>query len=174
MTSICNLDKLRCTGKRKRHNNIRCTQINLQHSRVATANLMQITEEESMDILCIQEPYIIQNKVAGIPSKFRTYTIPETRFRAAVVVTNRYIDVLLLKQYSDADPVVAEITTDGEKFILASMYFDICRQTEVDLTKIEAVLKHANGAGVLLAIDSKARSTSWHDTTTNVRGRKLE
>jgi exonuclease III len=47
-------------------------QINLQHSRVATANLMQITEEESTDILCIQEPYTIQNKVAGIPRKFRT------------------------------------------------------------------------------------------------------
>jgi exonuclease III len=37
--------------------------INLQHSKVATANLMQITEEESNDILCIQEPNIIQNKV---------------------------------------------------------------------------------------------------------------
>jgi hypothetical protein len=47
-------------------------QINLQHSKVATANLMQITEEESIDILCIQEPYTTQNKVVGIPNKFRT------------------------------------------------------------------------------------------------------
>jgi len=43
-------------------------QINLQHSKIATVNLMQITEEESTDILCIQKPYIIQNKVVGIPN----------------------------------------------------------------------------------------------------------
>jgi Holliday junction resolvasome RuvABC ATP-dependent DNA helicase subunit len=73
-------------------------QINLQHSKVAIANLMQITEEESTDIFCIQEPYIIQNKVVAIPKKYRTYTIAETRSRAAIVVTNNHIDVLLLKQ----------------------------------------------------------------------------
>jgi hypothetical protein len=49
------------------------------------------------------------------------------------------------------------------------MYFDI----EEDLSKIEVVLKHANGAGVLLVINSNARSASWHDSTTNARGRTL-
>jgi len=71
-------------------------QINLQHSKVATANPIQITEEESTDILCIQEPYTIQKKVVGIPNKFRTYTIPGTRSRAAILVTNKHINVLLL------------------------------------------------------------------------------
>jgi len=88
-------------------------QINLQHSKVATANLMQITEEGSTDIPCIQEPYTIHNKVVGIPNKFRTYTISQTRSRAAIVVTNNHLDVLLLKQHSDADAVVAEMTVDG-------------------------------------------------------------
>jgi hypothetical protein len=87
-------------------------QINLQHSKVATANLIQITEEESTDILCIQEPYTIQNKVVGIPKKFRNFTITEIRSRAAIVVTNSRIDVLLLKQLSGADAVVVEITDE--------------------------------------------------------------
>ena len=100
-------------------------QINLQHSKVATANLIQITEKESTDILCIQETYTIQNKVVGIPKKFGTCTIAETRNRAAIVVNNKHIDVLLLKQHSDADVIVAEITVDGVKLILASMHFDI-------------------------------------------------
>jgi exonuclease III len=157
---------------------------------------MQITEEESADIICIQEPYIIQNKVVGIPKKYRTYTIAKTRSRAAIVVTNNHIDVLLLKQLSGADTVVVEITIDGVKLILASMYFDIGRQIEVDLSKIEvvpqhayearvllakvdlsrieAVPQHANEARVLLAIHSNARSASWHDTKTNARGRTLD
>jgi hypothetical protein len=44
----------------------------------------------------------------------------------------------------------------------------------VDLSKIEAVLQHANGAGVLLAIYINARSASWHDSITNARGRTLD
>ena len=149
-------------------------QINLQHSKAATANLMQITVEESTDIICIQEPYTIKNKVVGISSKFRTFTNARTRSRAAIVVTNKHIDALLFKQFSDADAVVAEITLDGVKLILASMYFDIDRQIEVDLSKFEAVLQHANGVGVLLAIDSNARSASLHDSTTNARGTTLD
>jgi len=90
------------------------------------------------------------------------------------VVTNKEIDALLLKQHSDVDAVVAEITVDGIKLIFASMYFEIGRQIEVDLSKIEAVLQHANGLGAPLPIDSNARSASWHDPTTNSRGRTLD
>ena len=42
------------------------------------------------------------------------------------------------------------------------------------MNKIEAIIHHARGAGVLLAIDSNSRSTAWHDTQTNARGRILE
>jgi len=114
-------------------------QINLQHSRAATDNLIQITEVESTDEICIQQPYTIPNKVVGIPDKFRTYTNARTRRRrTAIVVTNNHIGTSLLKQLSYADAVFAEITLDGLKLILASMYFNIGRQVEFDLSKIEA------------------------------------
>ena len=164
----------RTNAKHNKHNQIRCMQINLQHSRVATANLMQLTEEESTDILSIQEPYILQNNVTGIPLKYRIYSIPNTRCRAAIVIKNKQIDAILLKQLSDADAIVAEITVNGAKFFFASMYFDIDRQIEQDLTKIDNILQHAKGEGVILTIDSNARSTSWHDITTKARGKKLE
>jgi len=54
------------------------------------------------------------------------------------------------------------------------MYFDINRQIEGALNKIEAIIHHAKRAGVHLAIDSNSRSRSWHDTQTNARGRILE
>jgi hypothetical protein len=61
---------------------------------------MQITEEESTNILCIQKPYTMQNKVAGVPNKFGTYVqLPGARNRAAIVVPNNHIDALLLKQH---------------------------------------------------------------------------
>jgi hypothetical protein len=54
------------------------------------------------------------------------------------------------------------------------MYFDIKRQIAIDLAKIDNILQHANGKGIILTIDSNSRSTSWHDKTTNARGKKLD
>ena len=110
-------------AKHNKHNQISCMQINLQHSRVATANLMPLTEEESIDILSIQEPYILQNNVTGIPLKCRFYSIPNRPCRAAIVIKNKQIDAILLKQLSDAIAIVAEITANGVKFFFAAMYF---------------------------------------------------
>jgi len=45
---------------------LKCIQVNLQQSRLATDNLLKIIEEEGTYILCIQEPYTIQNKIPGL------------------------------------------------------------------------------------------------------------
>jgi hypothetical protein len=45
---------------------IKCHQINLQHSRTATDNLMELIEKEGIDVAFIQEPYTVHNRVAGI------------------------------------------------------------------------------------------------------------
>jgi hypothetical protein len=42
------------------------------------------------------------------------------------------------------------------------------------LLKIETTIAHAKGAGVIIAMYSNYRSTSWHDILTNRRGRLLE
>ena len=45
---------------------MRCIQINLQHSKAATNNLLKTTVTDETDIIFIQEPYLYQNKPAGI------------------------------------------------------------------------------------------------------------
>jgi hypothetical protein len=109
MAVTCSTNTLYCNGKYKMQTQIKCLQINLQHSRVATANLMKIIEEDSTDILCTQEPYTIQNKIAGIPKKFKIFTSGEGRNRAAIVVTNNQIDTLLVKQLSHVYAVFVEV-----------------------------------------------------------------
>lgn len=153
---------------------LKCIQINLQHSRVATDNLVRLISENAIDMLFLQEPYTILNKIVGIPNKYKIFASGGGRSRAAIVVTNNQIDTLLIKQLSDADTVVLEVITDNVKIILVSMYLDISRHIDDDLIKIEAIIHHAKGAGILIAMDSNARSTTWHDTLTNTRGRSLE
>ena len=143
------------------------------HSRVATSNLLKIVDEDGTDVVCIQEPYVI-NKIAGIPRKHKIYATEEGRHRAAIVVTNDQIESLLLRQLSDEDTVVLEVLSDKVKTIITSMYFDINRQIEDDLNKTDAIMQHAKGAGVLVAIDSNSMSKMWHDNQTNAKGKILE
>ena len=108
------------------------------HSRVATRNLLMLLDEDGTDVVCIQEPYVIHNKITGIPRKYKIYTIGEGRHRKSIVVTNNPIDSLLIRLLLEEDTVVLEVVRYKAKNIVASMYFDINRQTEGDLNKIEA------------------------------------
>jgi hypothetical protein len=45
----------------------------------------------------------------------------------------------------------------SSKIILASMYFDRETPTEIALAKIEKLMQHAKGTGVLIATDSNSR-----------------
>lgn len=157
-----------------RQEKLKFIQLNLQHSRLATDNLTKIIDEENTDILCLQEPYEIRNKIAGMPRRLKIFTAGQGRHRAAIAVNNNHLGTILIKQLSDEDTVVLEITFSDLKMIIASLYFDITRHIEIDLRKIEKITQHAKGAGVLIAIDSNSRSSSWHDTITNERGRILE
>jgi len=152
---------------------IKCIQVNAKHSKAATASIMKIIEEDKTDIICIEEPYTFQSKAAGILKKYKIFTSGEGRCRAAVVATNNQKDTIFI-QLSKADTVVVEIIKGSLKIILVSMYFDRENPIEHDLVKIEAVMRHAKGTGVLIATDSNARSTLLHDTLTNTRGKILE
>jgi ribonuclease HI len=160
--------------KGKMNIQLKCLQINLQHARLATDNLLKITQEEGIDILCIQEPYTVGNKVAGLPKSLAIYTAGAGRTRAAIVINNKQIDTIKINQLSDEDTVVIEIKFDNATLLIASMYFDINRPIEYDLQKMQAILIHAKGVGAIFAIDSNARSTSWHDVLNNKRGKVME
>ena len=83
--------------------------------------------------------------------KDKIYTHGASRPRAAIVVTNNQIDIFLLKHLSDSDTVVLEVTLDNGKIALISMYLDINQHLHDNMINIEAIIQHAEGAGILLA-----------------------
>jgi len=153
---------------------LKCLQINLQHSWTATNNLTKIINEEGTDIVFIQEPYNISKIAVGLPRSCAVFTSGAGRKRAAIAIKNKRIDTLLLTQLSNEDTVVVETIVDKASLILVSMYFNITRPIDIDLQKMQEILTHAKGTGTILAIDSNARSTTWHDVLTNRRGKELE
>jgi len=123
---------------------------------------MKYTADNKVDIICIQEPYINQRRAVGIDTQYKTFTAGEARSIAAVIITNRKVDVTLITQLSDEDKITLEITSSDTTIILASMYFDRQKPLEHDLTKVDTILQHAKRFEAIIAMGSKARSTSWH------------
>jgi hypothetical protein len=60
------------------------------------------------------------------------------------------------------------------RFFAASMYFDITKEIERDLDKIEGILDFTKGKGLIIAVDSNARSKACNDIETKKRRRILE
>ena len=149
-------------------------QTNLQHSKVATDNLMNLIQQDHTDIVFVQEPYLLQNKTAGLTRTHRTYIYTEDKSRAVIIITNDNIDAVLINQLCDRDNVVLEMKYKSIRIFAASMYLDIKEEIDTKTAKVDKILQLSKGSGILIATDSNSRSTVWHDDQTNSRGKTEE
>jgi len=60
------------------------------------------------------------------------------------------------------------------RILAASIYFDINEEIDKKMAKVDEILRCSKGSGILIAMDSNSRSTAWHDSLTNSRGKTLE
>jgi hypothetical protein len=148
----------------KRSNiSLRCTQINLKRSKTATVNIHQLIRETTIHITFIKEPYNYHNQVTGIPRNYKVFTSGKGRKRATI----------LIDHLSHEDRAVIEITYGNLKFIATGNYLHSKNEITEDLHKIENIQRLAKGRGLLLAMDSNTSSKTWHDVTSNKRGRNF-
>ena len=72
----------------------------MQNSRLARDNLINLIQQDPTDIVFVQEKYLLQNKIAGIPRAYRTYISKEGKSRKAIIIANDNIDQVLITQLS--------------------------------------------------------------------------
>jgi len=102
-----------------------------------------------------------------MPRKLKIFTAGNEKHLAAIVVHNNHLDTILIKQLSDENTAVIEIMYREMKTIIVNLYFVITRHIDSDLRKIENIQQYGKCAGALIAVDSKSRSSLWHDIITN-------
>ena len=100
-------------GRRWINNNqqisIRRMQINVQNCRLARDNSMNLIQQDPTDIVFVQEKYLLQNKIAGIPRAYGTYISKEGKSRKAIIIANDNIDQVLITQLSGRLNIVLEL-----------------------------------------------------------------
>jgi len=114
--------------------------------------------ENQIDLVFVQEPYIIRNNLAGIPKSLRTYVCGNGRKRSALLVNNKERYVVFITQLSGENCIVVEICYGNFKFYGICLYFDITEDIEINIRKIGHILNYSKGQGLLIAADSNARS----------------
>jgi len=152
---------------------VQCNQVNLQHSKVAIDNLMQVITTEKIGIALIQETSLFHGRPLGITNRYRTFIAGEGNSRTAIVVSDTTIDALLITQLSDNGAVVLEINNGQIHFYAASIYLDYNDPIENNIKTIENIINFTKKAK-LMTIDSNSCSTTWYDVLTNSRGKALE
>jgi hypothetical protein len=95
----------------------RCMQINLQHSGVATDNIMNLIQQDHIDIVFVQEPYLIQNKTAGITRTHRTYISDADQSRAVIIIANYGIDTIKRQRQRSPRTEIQEYKDPRSKYV---------------------------------------------------------
>jgi hypothetical protein len=112
--------------------------------------------------------------MAGYPKGLRIFAHGGGRIRAAIVVNNNDMDVTAITQASNEDAIVTEIRYKGSKLFSTSLYLPMDREIDRDLETMEDIIQLSRGDGLILAMDSNARSKLSFDKRTNIRGRAIE
>ena len=77
----------------------------------------------------MQNPYIVLNNVAEFPKSFRIFAHRNGRKRSAIIVNNK-IDAIAIRQVSDEDATLTELSYSGLNFYGASLYSPTDREIE--------------------------------------------
>jgi len=153
-----NINLAQRTNSPIRYMLIRYLQLNLQHSRSATYNLSRIMHPNNIDVTFLQEPYTVQNNVAGFHKPVRIFAYGNGRKRVAVTVNNNKIGGVAVKQVSDEDASLMKISCKGLKYYGACLYFAIDRDMGRDIGKVEEIRKFTRGKGLIISLDSNSFS----------------
>ena len=154
------------------------TQINLHHSKGASAVLARRIAVVHTHISLLQEPWIFRGCVRGIAACGRLFKSPgETKPRAAIAVKG--VTAQLMPEFCSRDVVAVTVeliranTGDRRKVVVCSAYFP--HEGEVPPEPLDRLIRHCQEDGLPLVVgcDSNAHHVTWGSTDINDRGRGL-
>lgn len=158
---------------------IKCTQINLQHCKEATALISRSLAVGHTEIALIQEPYIIKNEVAGLELKgYKIFTgHTSNRPRACIAIRND-IKCSSIPQFCSEDLVTIKLERGGcgdRDLILSSAYlpYDSLIGPPGPLIEQLTGFCSLNKHTLVIACDANSHHIVWGSSDINPRGTEL-
>lgn len=158
---------------------LRVLQINLQHKKLASANLVRKLQAGNYDVVLIQEPWVVKGRVAGLANSlgkvlYSTNCTSESPPRTCLII-NRRLKFLLLSEYCTRDLVAVRMKVACGELIVGSAYFPFDSTHPPPTEEADRLIQHASGMhqNFLLGVDANAHHIAWGSTDCNNRGEYL-
>ena len=158
------------------------TQINLQHSKAATALLCRSLAAQQADVALIQEPWVYRGHVRGLTGTggqlFSGLSEEGRPCRAAVWVAQTLVAVQL-PQFCSRDQVAVAVEYksggDGRRLVFASTYLPYDSELPPPSAEMQALVGYcrAQGLPLVLGCDANAHHVGWGSSNCNARGESL-
>ena len=165
-----------------KHTPTQILQINLQHSKIASANLSKLTESKGFSICLVQEPWVTKRGISGIPpqiTKQHAHTKPGDPQVRAAILHKRSLDIWPIPHFSDRDVCTCIWNTKNyagstEIIWLISAYW-AGNNNEIPF-KLTQAIDHCISSNIkfICGIDSNAHSNLWGSLTSDKRGESME
>ena len=153
------------------------TQINLHHSKGASAVLARRLSVMHTAISLIQEPWLVKDSIRGLAGCGKLYKAPgELKPRACIAIKG--IDAEIIPVLCSRDVVSAELKIMDEegrekRVVVCSAYFD--GMGTLPPHPLEELVHYCqeNRLPLVVGCDANAHHTIWGSTNTNRRGEEL-
>lgn len=144
-------------------------QINLGRSRAASAQLEQTCSELNPSLVCIQEPYVWDEKIVGIPIKFRV--VSSITPKTAIIIREKDCTIfpLLIKQ----NIVAIECSFQDKVIIIINVYISPTVDLNDTLVELDGVIRQCQNKSVILTGDFNAKNIIWGGNVNDERGEQL-
>lgn len=145
---------------------IKIMQLNMSYSKVELAEAKQLIGEKKVDVLLLQEPYVVEQPnrgwpITGLGRGVKTAAIRAKRPYAAIAIGNPDFSIIHLAQYSTQHTVCAEIRAPHFSFYVVSQYYQYSKPREEYIDELSRILRRLKGKRVLIGMDANARSKMW-------------
>ena len=166
------------SSKSRDFKSLKCLQINLRHSKIASASLAQVIVDFDIDLVLIQEPYAFSAThpvIPNVPTGYSTFhaLTKDHAYGSAIIARDLIATKFNLKnRHFDNHVACVELTTDDGPLYFCSLYL---RPSEpAFLSSATTIFDSIGSTKAVYGVDSNARNPVWNSITTDVRGAELE
>jgi len=154
---------------------LRLLQINLHHSKAASAALLLRLTEGGADLVLVQEPWVVGGKVAGLGTKeYKLMLEPKEGKIRTCILAKRHLSIFLLRNYSNGDNTALSLELQSGSIRVLSAYLAFEKENPPDaLVRGLAEKCEKLKYGLVIGCDANAHHTQWGCPNNNDRGDSL-
>ena len=150
--------------------------INLQHSSTASASLAQLILELELDIIFVQEPYLLSSTrtFPSLPPGYTIYHSPtDDHAYGSAIITKKVHKVKHLKTPSPNEIVGVELHCKSQKLLCFSIYKRPSTDNLIEILE-NLVGMSPSVDNYIICMDANAHNHIWNSNFTDGNGRELE